>query len=514
MKVELSAEKKVTEFKPEQLSVIIDDLTLPNPLYVQAMKYSGYSTIEIPKYNEYYTLDKSTLYVPRGYKIPFENTEVDNRFSLGDVEYPKLRIQLRDTQKKAVEAYMKGREEGNGVIVLPTGKGKSILGIALSAKLKQRTLVIVHKDDLIDGWKLDCKLALGLRPKQVGLIKGKVFRLGGWITLATIQTLSKLNCVQVNSLKEYFSMIIVDEFHHSAANIYKLINQFPAKDRIGLTATDMRNDGLVDVLTFYFGKVCFRFKEDDNDEDIIAPKDVTVKIKTSNIVYDPPPEYVDMDGRKIYQIKRAGKLIPFKSLTDEEKRELEDEKIIKRKALAPHDIADSIQTDRDFALMVVKDIKSEYLNGKSCLAFCKEKEHVRLLKNLLISIGVPESAIQLYYGDSAESKSSMKEKAESGECLVTIATYAIATEGTNVKRWERLFLAMTFNNEKDTIQAVGRGRRKLEGKKDCIIYDYSHPRVKGASSHINTRVRAYKKLGFKISYDRSIMRGFSVKHRC
>src|SRR3712207_2875118 len=80
----------------------------------------------------------------------------------------------------------------------------------------------------------------------------------------------------------------------------------------------------------------------------------------------------------------------------------------------------------------------------------------------------------------------------SKEVLITLATFAKATEGTNVKSWERGFLVTSINNEKNTIQAVGRCRRSKEGKEDVIIYDYIHPYAKGLKSHINTRLKAYK----------------------
>ena len=507
MHVSINSEQVITGFTQKEKNRIVEELILDNPAYQQALKYSGYSSVSLPKYNEYYSLIKGKLVVPRGYKIPFKHTTEDNRFTLENVEYPELKISLRETQRDAIESYLEAREEGKGVIVLPTGKGKSILGIALAQKLKQRALVIVHKDDLIDGWKVDCKVALGLRPKQVGLIKGKVFRLGRWITLATIQTLSKLNPEQLEHIKKYFSMIIVDEFHHSASKIYNIVNKFPAKDRIGLTATDMRNDGLGSVLNFYFGDVCYRFKESDNDEDIIPPKDTIIKVKKTNVYYSAPPIYLNPKTHQIINyVTIDNEVYPISSLDWKELAELEKAKVIKRKPLNPHIFAKVIQENDAFADMVAYDVKAEYEQGKSCLVFCKEKEHVRKIHKHLVKIGVPSDTIQLYYGDATESKSSMKAKAESGECLITIATYAIATEGTNVKRWERLFLAMTFNNAKDTIQAIGRGRRRLSGKENCVVYDYDHWKEKKKKNHIMTRKSVYHSLGFTVKEDTRILK--------
>jgi hypothetical protein len=93
-------------------------------------------------------------------------------------------------------------------------------------------------------------------------------------------------------------MIIVDEFHHSAAKIYEIVNTFPAIYRIVLTATDMRNDGLEKVLNFYFGDECYRYLETENDEDIIAPKDVKIITKNSTLYYNPPDVYVYPNSKK------------------------------------------------------------------------------------------------------------------------------------------------------------------------------------------------------------------------
>jgi CRISPR/Cas system-associated endonuclease/helicase Cas3 len=183
IKVQLGATKILSDLTPTEKTVIKDELMLENPAYVQAQKFSIYNRIAIKKYLEYFVESNGYLSVPRGYHIPFDHEiVVDERFTLENVEYPEPLIKLRGTQQEALDAYLKSREEGKGVIVIPTGKGKSILGMYIAGYLKQRVLVIVHKDDLIDGWKKDAKVLYGLRPKQVGLVKADTFRLGRQIT--------------------------------------------------------------------------------------------------------------------------------------------------------------------------------------------------------------------------------------------------------------------------------------------------------------------------------------------
>jgi superfamily II DNA or RNA helicase len=471
IEVEISGIKIVRGYTSKQKEQILDELTFPNPAYESAKKHSRWGTGKIPPFNEYYLDGMGSLIVPRGYKIPFPHKIVsDNRIINDPVPYPKLHIKLRGTQEEAVENYLKRLNDDpeHGVIVLPTGKGKSILGLYLARKLQQRVLVIVQKDDLVSGWTQDAKVILGLRPKQVGIIKAKEFRIGKQITVSTIQTLAKLPPEKIRELHEVFGMIIVDEFHHSVAKIYKLAEYFPAKYRIGLTATPQRNDGLTDVLNLYFGNVAYEYVETAHDEDILP---VTVKLRNVPFSYQPEAEYVynpktgKKDARKRLNASEARKAVTF---------------------------------DSAYNTMLAKDVIHEVKKNKSCVVFTHEKDHCELFKIFLMERGVPESKIQVYNGDSKTPKDEMKRKAETKEVLVTIATYAIATEGTNVKAWERGYLATSIANEKDTIQAVGRIRRTKADKPDCVLYDYRFPNVQGMSKHGIVRDSVYRERGFNV----------------
>jgi superfamily II DNA or RNA helicase len=149
---------------------------------------------------------------------------------------------------------------------------------------------------------------------------------------------------------------------------------------------------------------------------------------------------------------------------------------------------------------IVSDIVREAKNKKSCIVFCSEKEHCEAIAKELEK-HILAKKIQLYYGDSKQTKEEMKRRAENKkDILVTIATFSIATEGTNVKAWERIFFGFSVGNEKDLVQAIGRGRRVLKGKDDLVVYDYRFPFVRGLENHGRKRDFVYRKYGFKISY--------------
>ena len=457
----------------EQMEYIKADLTLDNPAYKQAVKFSRYDNVRIPPYLFYYTQKGSNLTVPKNYKIPYEYEVVeDNRIENKEVKYPKVKIELRNDQAEAFKAWRENTDRGT--IVLQTGKGKSILGVYCASAMRQKTLIVVQKNDLIDGWQNDIKLVLGLEKAQIGLIKAKTFRVGEQITLTTIQTLAKLPQEKLDLLVDEFGMVICDEFHRSSAKSYEVLDKFPAKYFIGLTATDMRTDGLEKVLYWRFGDVCYRSEEKLVDEDIMPYK---VILRPSKLHYNPPQEYfcgnkiVDEDTARYYM--SIGKKCKRKPLDNTKLKEL--------------------LRDRSFNKMVAKDILLEYLKDKSIIAFLHEKEHIRLMRDILVKMGIPESQIQMYYGDAKESDAVMKQRAESREVLITLATFSKATEGTNVKEWDTAFLVTSINNEKNVIQAVGRIRRRKAGKEECIVYDYYHPNVKGLKNHLDTRLKAYRR---------------------
>ena len=87
---------------------------------------------------------------------------------------------------------------------------------------------------------------------------------------------------------------------------------------------------------------------------------------------------------------------------------------------------------------------------------------------------------------------------EAEKADVTLVTYGIATEGTNVKSWQSLFLVASINDAKNTEQIVGRIRRTDNKKKEAYVFDYYSNDVWGTRRHKDTRRRRYLDLGFTV----------------
>lgn len=487
MKVEIKANKVIYDYTPEQALKIKNDLTLENPQYKQAVRFSKYAVTKIPKHLYFYTQLKNCLIVPRGYNIPFEYKIISDETREVTVLYTPFKLELRDKQKEAVLSYLEDIEKG--AIVLKTGMGKSILGLYLAYTLRQKCLVLVHKDDLVDGWTKDCKLCFGDKI-EVGIYKAKKKIIGRQITIATIQTVSRMSHEEIAKFQSNFGMVIIDECHHIASSSFDLIHQFESAYKIGLTATPERADGLTKLFEFHLGG--YAYIQKGESEDILPVKVIVKKLPTID-----PQFYLVKRGNK-YELANELELQKGKDLT-----ELRELSYNQRPKLHYFNVDSKIVGDKVFCKEVISDILTEYKNGRSIICFFSQKKHIDLWNDLLVEKGVKSSHLLKYYGDSTQSKEQMKQLAESKVAKITLATYSIATEGTNVKSWEVAFLISSINNGKNCEQAIGRVRRQSEDKIDvALVYDYSLPSAYSISSHFKTRLQRYKQLNLDVVDDK------------
>lgn len=484
----------------EEQIKIKDMLTFDNPAYVNAKRFSRYASISIPRYLTYYEVSKGGISVPVGFDyVRFINDDdivLDNRIT-NAVTYPKFMLTLRDTQVEATDAYLKlNKEKGSakGMIKMPTGKGKSIVGIYLAQALKQKTLVIMHKTDLIRGWKKDIELCFDGKVK-CGIIGNGKKEVGEQITLATVQTLNRYLEQDLKALTDEFGFVIIDECHHCPSSSYDLINEFKSRYKLGLTATPERSDGLAALMTLFLGDFCFECSADAQDGDILP---VDVNIRKPDAYFN--PVYSVRKGarnQKVYSVVNYNADRNYK-LNDGEIR-FTSIPYKSRPKISYMDIETQVLFQKDFVKTVVQDVKECVDKGKSCIMFFRQKEHCVAYLNILKRNGIDEDTLQIYNGDCTKSElETALTRAENKDALVTLTTYSKSTEGTNVKAWEVAFLVGSLNNGKSVEQAVGRVRRIADGKAQrATVYDYNLSDVAILSGHIKTRIKRYQKLGFR-----------------
>ena len=150
---------------------------------------------------------------------------------------------IRDYQTKAVEKFWEG---GSGVVVLPCGAGKTIVGAAAMATAKTNTLILVTNTVSARQWKAELLKRTTLTEDEIGEYSGSLKEVKP-VTIATYQILSTKRKAEYAHLAllnaNDWGLIVYDEVHLLPAPIFKMTADLQARRRLGLTATLVREDG-------------------------------------------------------------------------------------------------------------------------------------------------------------------------------------------------------------------------------------------------------------------------------
>jgi superfamily II DNA or RNA helicase len=477
-------------------------LTFANPLYEKTRRFSPYARTKVSPYLFYYANGGGGLEAPLGTDIDAlaetGYAVIDRRTSPrpeGGWGCADFAMELRGEQKNAFAAWERANRtwKNNGAIQMKTGKGKSVLALYIAKALGLKTLIVVHKDDLVKAWKEDIKNALPGMP-EVGLIKAQSFSIGELATIATIQTLQKYR--GDGSLFRAFGLVVQDEAHHAPSSSFSLVSQFESRYKLALTATPERSDGLNHIIQLYYGETAYSDKDmKSGDADILL---VEVRRAEVPAYFNPIYSLELSNGRRRYSRIKSRR----------EEREADPRCPIgpleKRHSELPYEDrpnltfseADDATAGRSFQTFA-RDVAREWGEGHSCVAFFTKKEHCRAFGECLGARGIEWG---LYYGDNSEAQNDETlRRAMAERRFVTVTTYAKATEGTNCPQWECAFLCSSISNGKNVEQVSGRIRRKHGNKLPVArLYDYSYPGAQMLWRHFGARAERYRALGFEI----------------
>lgn len=150
---------------------------------------------------------------------------------------------IRDYQTKAVEKFWEG---GSGVVVLPCGAGKTIVGAAAMSKAKTNTLILVTNTVAARQWRAELLKRTSLSEEEIGEYSGSVKEIKP-VTIASYQILTAKRKGEYAHLEllnaKDWGLIVYDEVHLLPAPIFKMTADLQARRRLGLTATLVREDG-------------------------------------------------------------------------------------------------------------------------------------------------------------------------------------------------------------------------------------------------------------------------------
>ncbi len=163
----------------------------------------------------------------------------------------RMKVALRPYQEEALDAFFATEEAGSGVLVLPCGAGKTVIGLAAVARVGCEALVVTSSTSAARQWVREAREKTSLRAEQVGEYSGSRKEVRPF----TVTTYSLLVTRPRNSSKDTlpphldllsragFGMVVYDEIHLLPAPVFRATAEIQAKRRLGLTATLVREDG-------------------------------------------------------------------------------------------------------------------------------------------------------------------------------------------------------------------------------------------------------------------------------
>ena len=398
-------------------------------------------TYKIPTYNpldppliikNMARIKKDLVTIPSGREdlIDDDYEVVDKRLFI-PAEFPEFQHELRPSQE---EVYR--QVEDSCIINAWVSWGKTFTALAIAAKLKQKTLVVVHTIALRSQWEKEVEKVFGIKPSIVG--SGK-FNLDGPIVIGNVQTLTR----RVPDIAGEFGTIILDEMHHvSSPTFSKIIDKCRARYKIGLSGTIERKDGKHVVFRDYFSPTVY-----------FPPKENYMTPKVDKI----HSEIRFLDGGSIPWAKKINEL----AYNDEYQ----------------HTIAmiASAYAAKGHKVLVVAD-------------------RVEFLKNCAKLSG--ENAIVITGETPHEERPPMMDRINRDKDIL-YGTQSIFSEGISLDALSCLVLGTPVNNEPLLTQLIGRIIRVKEGKKTPTIVDIN---LKGntARKQANNRSGYYIKQGYKI----------------
>lgn len=381
------------------------------------------------------------------------------------VSFPKAPVPRPNQVKIFAETAAFLKHGHSGLVSAYTGWGKTYLGYYAAWVVQKKTIVITTKDDIYKQWLKDAPTVLGIPEHEVGEIRGdKCEVVGTKFIVAMIHSLSKAGKYPPHILKlirEGVGLVIFDECHRVPADQFAaVIEMFPAKLRLGLSATIERSDGKELVLAAHIGPV-----RAQTEAELLVPK--VLRVRTA---WDCP--------RVLRSNKETGEK-KVVMLPHEAGKTTHIEKIIAADPVRNRQIAD-----------IVKDV---YDKGRQVVIFSTLIEHLHSLQRAYVELGIPGKDIGLYVGASTKAEIAHREKVKVRPVINT--TFSMMSEGTNLPWLDTCLLAMPRSR---VTQPVGRIRREYEGKALPVVIDMLDLDSPVFSGYASNRMAWYKSLGCEI----------------
>jgi len=362
------------------------------------------------------------------------------------------KLVLRDYQKKSLSNW--GRAGMKGCVVLPTGSGKTLVGVKAIEKVNAASLVVVPTIDLMDQWR--SVLSKYFKNVKVGMLGGGEDDIQP-ITVATYDSAY----IRAPLLGNRFALLIFDEVHHLAAPGYRTIaEQFASPYRLGLTATMEREDNMHKDIPSLVGGVVFEaFPEELANKKHLAPYEIErrrVEMLPSEV-----QEYNRHFGLYQVGLKKLGLRMNYPG-SFQRLIMMAGRNPAAREAMLARNKAMDIALNSRAKLEELKEILSEYRGAKT-LVFT---QHNKLVHDISSKFFIPS----ITHKTGKEERQDVLGGFKEGRYMA-IVTSKVLDEGVDVPDAELGVILSGTGSSREFIQRLGRLLRpKPEaGKKATLV---------------------------------------------
>ncbi|PRA04373.1 helicase [Arthrobacter sp. MYb229] len=359
--------------------------------------------------------------------------------------------ELRAEQQEMLDSILPHRE---GVIVAPTGSGKTVIACALIAQRQVPTAILVNNTQLLGQWRESLQNFLGLDPQLIGQLGDGQRKLSGKVDLVMMQSLRGRNA-DPQTLTGY-GQIIIDECHSVAApSTLAAVEKIKAGFWVGLTATPYRADELNSLITMQCGPI---------RHDAGTPLAATRELHVHETPFEPEAQETDGSGLQ--------------------------------------ELYNEIAHDQGRNQQVADLVLSELNEKRHCLVLSNRTGQIHNLVELIKNSGTTTPVIELHGKLSKKERQAISaqlaEVEKAGGSYVVVASDKIAGEGFNLPTLDTLFMVSPASFKGKIEQLIGRIQRTDDAQRVIRIHDFVDVEVPVFAHMARRRHRVIVKKGFKI----------------
>src|SRR5918999_3129439 len=361
----------------------------------------------------------------------------------------KFLVEPRPYQQEAIEEWK--RANHCGVVVLPTGAGKSLVAQMAIEQVKRSALVVVPTLDLMNQWY---DLLLSCFSAEVGLIGGGYFETGA-LTVTTYASAFRF----MERLGNQFGLLIFDECHHLPSGVHRVAAEMSiAPFRLGLTATPERADGAESLLETLIGPFVLRRETHELAGEYLSDYSV-VRLRVE--LSDREREAYERE-REVFRGFLREKGIGLSSLRGWQMFVAASARSQEgRRAMLAYRGSKRIALGTDSKLRVLGELLQRHRRDK-VLVFTAENEMVyRISRRFLVPAITHETGVK--------ERRRWLEAFNKGEVLALV-TSKVLNEGVNIPDASVAVVLSGSGSTREHVQRLGRILRKFPGK-EAILYE-------------------------------------------